>query len=82
MVKAKTTLNHHGQKQTNEQCLITTYDRSYNHKNKPKRLKTISQNRPNINDNRKLNLPSKKSLYKQVVCKKTLYHQVEEQHGD
>ena len=53
MTEAKTILDHHGQKQTNEQCLTTTHGRSYNHQNKPQRLKTISQNKSNINETMK-----------------------------
>ena len=50
MTEAETILDHHGQKQTNEHRLTTTHDKSYNHQNNPKRLKLISQNRPDINE--------------------------------
>jgi len=62
MREVKTILNHHEQKQTNEQCLTTTHGKSYNHQNKLERLKTISQNRSNINET------MKGLITKQLVC--------------
>jgi len=56
MAKTQTMLNHHGQKQTNEQCLTTTHGRSKkssrqakkDENNKSKQTK-YQQNNENIN---------------------------------